>query len=48
LLAAGTSEDALKQVEAETRATAQAAADYAQEAPEPDEAELWTNVLIEG
>jgi pyruvate dehydrogenase E1 component alpha subunit len=48
LLLSGTTEDTLKQIEAETRAIAQDAADYAQTAPEPDPAELWTDVLIEG
>ncbi len=48
LLVSGTTEDTLKQIEAETRAIAQDAADYAQTAPEPDPAELWTDVLIEG
>jgi pyruvate dehydrogenase E1 component alpha subunit len=48
LLAEGATEAALKAVEAETRAVAQEAADYAQSAPEPDAAELWTDILVEG
>jgi pyruvate dehydrogenase E1 component alpha subunit len=47
LLAAGVDEDALKAIEAEIRAIAQDAADFAQTAPEPDPAELWTDVLLE-
>jgi pyruvate dehydrogenase E1 component alpha subunit len=47
LLAAGVEEDALKAIEAEIRAIAQDAADFAQTAPEPDPAELWTDVLLE-
>ncbi len=47
LLEAGVAEDELKKIEAETRATAQDAADYAQHVPEPDAAELWTDVLLE-
>jgi len=48
LLEAGTTEDALKQIEADVRSIAQDAVDYAQTAPEPDEAELWTDILVEG
>jgi pyruvate dehydrogenase E1 component alpha subunit len=47
LLAAGVAEDELKRMEAETRAIVQDAADAAQSAPEPDPAELWTDVLAE-
>jgi pyruvate dehydrogenase E1 component alpha subunit len=47
LLALGDSEDALKRIEDETRATMQEAADYAQASPEPDPAELWTDILLE-
>jgi pyruvate dehydrogenase E1 component alpha subunit len=47
LLAAGVAEEALKAAEAEIRGVAQDAADFAQSAPEPDEAELWTDVLVE-
>jgi pyruvate dehydrogenase E1 component alpha subunit len=48
LLAMGVTEAALKEAEAEIRAVAQEAADFAQSAPVPDEAELWTDVLVEG
>jgi pyruvate dehydrogenase E1 component alpha subunit len=48
LLAEGVAEASLKEIEAETRAVAQEAADYAQSAPEPDAAELWTDILVEG
>jgi pyruvate dehydrogenase E1 component alpha subunit len=48
LLAEGVAEASLKDIEAETRAVAQEAADYAQSAPEPDAAELWTDILVEG
>jgi pyruvate dehydrogenase E1 component alpha subunit len=47
LVAAGLTEEALKAAEAEIRAIAQDAADFAQSAPEPDERELWTDVLLE-
>ena len=47
LLTLGAAEDALKKIEAEIRATVQDAADFAQAAPEPEETELWTNVLLE-
>ena len=47
LLEAGVAEDELKTVEAETRAMAQDAADYAQQVPEPDTPELWTDVLLD-
>jgi len=48
LISAGMAEEELKRIEAETRATVQEAADTAQSAPEPDPAELWTDVLAEG
>jgi pyruvate dehydrogenase E1 component alpha subunit len=47
LLEMGAAEEELKQIEADTRAAAQDAADFAQQAPEPDPAELWTDVLLE-
>jgi pyruvate dehydrogenase E1 component alpha subunit len=47
LLAAGVAEAELKDIEAAARATAQDAADHAQRVPEPDPAELWTDVLLE-
>ena len=46
LLALGVAEAALKQAEDETRALVQDAADFAQSSPEPDPAELWTDVLL--
>ncbi len=48
LLAMGMTEEDLKQTEDEIKALIQAAADFAQTSPEPDPAELWTDVLIEG
>jgi pyruvate dehydrogenase E1 component alpha subunit len=48
LLELGMAEDALQKIEADIRARAQDAADFAQQAPEPDPAELWTDVLAEG
>jgi pyruvate dehydrogenase E1 component alpha subunit len=47
LIEAGSTEDDIKQIETEMRATAQDAADFAQHAPEPEAAELWTDVLLE-
>jgi pyruvate dehydrogenase E1 component alpha subunit len=48
LVGLGVGEDILRAAEAEIRGVAQDAADFAQSAPEPDEAELWTDVLVEG
>ncbi len=48
LVAGGVAEDELKRIETQTRAIVQEAADTAQSAPEPDPAELWTDVLAEG
>ena len=47
LLRMGESEDALKQVDAAVKARINEAAEFAQSSPEPDEQELWTNVLVE-
>ncbi|MEM0987140.1 MAG: pyruvate dehydrogenase (acetyl-transferring) E1 component subunit alpha [Pseudomonadota bacterium] len=48
LLEAGFStEAALKALDKEIRAEVKAAADFALESPEPDAAELWTDVLVE-
>jgi pyruvate dehydrogenase E1 component subunit alpha len=44
LLAANMSEQELKAIDAEVREVVNAAADFAQHAPEPDAAELWTDV----
>ena len=41
------SEDDMKAVDAEIRAIVTAAAEFAQNDPEPDESELWTDVLVE-
>jgi pyruvate dehydrogenase E1 component subunit alpha len=48
LLELGTDEAELKAIEDGTRAEIQAAAAFAQESPEPDPSELWTDVLLEG
>jgi pyruvate dehydrogenase E1 component alpha subunit len=47
LLEAGTGEDQLKGIEAEVRTIVAEAAQFAQDSPEPDPAELWTDVLAE-
>jgi pyruvate dehydrogenase E1 component alpha subunit len=48
LEAMGVQEDALKQIEEEVRTIVQGAAAFAQESPEPDPSELYTDVLLEG
>jgi pyruvate dehydrogenase E1 component alpha subunit len=48
LLEAGESEAALKKIDDDVKKVVQEAADFAQSSPEPDEAELWTDVLAEG
>ena len=48
LEALGVDEEAIKHIDDEVKAIVQDAADFAQSSPEPDEAELWTDVLIEG
>ena len=40
------SEDELKKIDSEIRATVNAAAEFAQNDPEPDPAELWTDVVL--
>ena len=40
-------EDALKAMDREVKAEVNAAADFARESPEPDPAELWTDVYVE-
>jgi pyruvate dehydrogenase E1 component alpha subunit len=40
-------EDELKSIDKEIRAIVNEATEFAQQSPEPDEAELWTDVLIE-
>jgi pyruvate dehydrogenase E1 component alpha subunit len=47
LLEGGTDEAEIKKIDDEVKATVQEAADFAQSSPEPDEKELWTDVLIE-
>jgi pyruvate dehydrogenase E1 component alpha subunit len=41
-----TDEAALKEIDREIKDLVTAAADFAQESPEPDPAELWTDVLL--
>ncbi|MBC4017379.1 pyruvate dehydrogenase (acetyl-transferring) E1 component subunit alpha [Siccirubricoccus deserti] len=47
LLDQGGTEAELKRIDDEVKAIVQDAADFAQTSPEPDERELWTDVLIE-
>src|SRR5262250_971253 len=47
LLEDGTSESRLKEIEGEVRNLVAEAAQFAQDSPEPDPAELWTDVLAE-
>jgi pyruvate dehydrogenase E1 component alpha subunit len=44
----GVEEAMFKQIDDEVKAIVQDAADFAQSSPEPNEAELWTDVLVEG
>ena len=48
LEALGVEENAFKAIDDEVKAIVQDAADFAQTSPEPDEAELWTDILVEG
>ncbi|HEY1935443.1 MAG TPA: pyruvate dehydrogenase (acetyl-transferring) E1 component subunit alpha [Acetobacteraceae bacterium] len=48
LAAMGVDEATLKSIEDEVRAQVQQAAEFAQQSPEPDPAELYTDVLLEG
>lgn len=43
----GVKEDEIKAIDKEIKEIVNAAAQFAQENPEPDEAELWTDVLVE-
>jgi pyruvate dehydrogenase E1 component alpha subunit len=43
----GVSEETFKQMDTEVKARVQDAADFAQSSPEPDESELWTDILVE-
>jgi pyruvate dehydrogenase E1 component alpha subunit len=45
LIEFGVEESALKNIDDEIKQTVQDAADFAQASPEPDEAELWTDIL---
>lgn len=47
LLKMGVTEDALKAIEKEIRAIVNASAEFAEQAPEPDLSELYTDVLVE-
>ncbi|MCE2828431.1 MAG: pyruvate dehydrogenase (acetyl-transferring) E1 component subunit alpha, partial [Sphingomonadales bacterium] len=47
LLAMGVAEDSLKAIEKEIRAIVNASAEFAEQAPEPDLSELYTDVLVE-
>jgi pyruvate dehydrogenase E1 component alpha subunit len=47
LLEDGAEETQLKQIEGEVRDRVAEAAQFAQDSPEPDPAELWTDVLAE-
>jgi pyruvate dehydrogenase E1 component alpha subunit len=47
LVEGGADEAALKQIEAEVRSRVAEAAQFAQDSPEPDPAELWTDVLVD-
>ena len=47
LLELGLDEAALKKIDDGLKARVQEAADFAQASPEPDAAELWTDILLE-
>jgi pyruvate dehydrogenase E1 component alpha subunit len=47
LLDQGATEADLKTIDDEVKAIVQEAADFSQSSPEPDEAELWTDILLE-
>ena len=47
LLEGGTTEAALKEIDSEVRGRVAASAQFAQDCPEPDPAELWTDVLVD-
>jgi len=47
LAAAGVSEAEFKKIDDEVKAIVQDSAEFAQTSPEPEEAELWTDVLVE-
>ena len=43
----GVEEDALKKVDREIKDLITDAADFAQQSPEPDPSELWTDILVD-
>ena len=47
LIENGKSEDELKEIDKRIRATVSQAADFAEGSPEPDPAELYTDILVE-
>ena len=47
LMELGADEGALKEIDTKVRARVNEAAEFAQSSPEPDESELWTDVLLE-
>ncbi len=47
LMGLGTDEAALKEIDTKVKARVNEAAEFAQASPEPDERELWTDVLLE-
>jgi pyruvate dehydrogenase E1 component alpha subunit len=46
--AMGVDENEIKRIDDEVKRVVQEAADFAQSSPEPDPAELWTDILVEG
>ena len=44
----GVGEEEFKEIDNQVKARVQEAADFAQSSPEPDEKELWTDILVEG
>ncbi len=48
LTALGVTDDEFKQIDTDIKARVQDAADFAQSSPEPEERELWTDILVEG
>ena len=48
LEALGVTDEQFKKIDGDTKARIQDAADFAQSSPEPDERELWTDILVEG
>jgi pyruvate dehydrogenase E1 component alpha subunit len=47
LLAMGVDEEALKEIDKEVKAQVNESAQFAQESPEPDVSELWTDIYAE-